>query len=211
LDWLEWVLADAKGELVLVMVHHNTLEHLPGQSHSSLGRRYMLDNAGELLSVLRKAGVQLVFTGHLHVQDIACDRGVYDITTGSLVSYPHPYRILEFRTDDRGDRWLQIESGRIESVPGWEKLPQISRDWMGDRSYPYMLRMLTDAPFNFSLEQAKALAPCLRYFWADIADGDALLEFPEFPTTARRLLNKFNAIAPDGTLSLIDNHVALRL
>jgi len=53
----------------------------------------ILENAPELLQLLRDSGVQLVFTGHLHVQDIAYCQGVYDITTGSLVSYPHPYRV----------------------------------------------------------------------------------------------------------------------
>ncbi|MEB3339000.1 MAG: metallophosphoesterase, partial [Leptolyngbyaceae bacterium] len=85
LVWLQEVLAQTAGKLVLVMIHHNVVEHMPGQSRHGLGRRYMLDNAAALLSILQKAGVQLVFTGHLHVQDIACHQGVYDITTGSIV------------------------------------------------------------------------------------------------------------------------------
>jgi 3',5'-cyclic AMP phosphodiesterase CpdA len=211
LDWLAQVLADARDELVLVMVHHNAIEHLPGQSQSALGRRYMLDNAEALLDLLRQAGVQLVFSGHLHVQDIAYDRGIYDITTGSLVSYPHPYRVLNLHTDDRGKRWLQIESGRVEAVPGWDTLLSTSREFMGDRSYPYMVRLLMDAPFRLSAEEAEFYAPDLRYFWADIANGDALLEFPHIPAKIARFLQQFNAIAPDGTLALIDNHITLRL
>jgi len=41
-------LAKAQSELVLVMVHHNVVEHLPEQSRHELGRRYMLENAPEL-------------------------------------------------------------------------------------------------------------------------------------------------------------------
>ncbi|NJO50119.1 MAG: hypothetical protein HC840_12550 [Leptolyngbyaceae cyanobacterium RM2_2_4] len=127
------------------MIHHNVVEHLPGQSRDGLGLRYMLKNAPELLSLLRSAGVQLIFTGHLHVQDIACHEGIYDITTGSLVSYPHPYRVLHFSQDAQGKQHLQIESDRVAAVPEWEDLQTLSREWMGDRSRPFMLKLLTPA------------------------------------------------------------------
>ncbi len=126
LDWLREVLA-ATDEFVLVMVHHNVVEHLPNQSRHELGQRYMLENAVELLQLLREFRVQLVFTGHLHVQDIAHAQGVYDITTGSLVSYPHPYRVLQFHQEQHGRNWLQIESHRVESLPKLPDLQQISR------------------------------------------------------------------------------------
>ncbi|HEY9295060.1 MAG TPA: metallophosphoesterase, partial [Phormidium sp.] len=118
LEWLKGVLATATEDVILVMIHHNVVEHLPGQSQHQMGRRYMLENAPQLLEILRPK-VQLVFTGHLHVQDIADNGGIYDITTGSLVSYPHPYRILHFRVDELGRKWLQIESHRVDSLPEW--------------------------------------------------------------------------------------------
>lgn len=211
LIWLEQVLTQAKDELVLVMVHHNVVEHLPNQSQHQLGRRYMLENAPVLVKMLRDFGVQLVFTGHLHVQDIAQENGVYDITTGSLVSYPHPYRILNFRTDSYGRQWLQVESHRVGAVPGWSKLSQTSREWIGDRSFPFMLRLLTDPPLNLPAQTAEKLAPSLRYFWADIANGDALFDFSHFPPAARRYFEGFGAINGDGIPALIDNYTTLLL
>lgn len=211
LEWLRQVLAQSASELILVMIHHNVVEHLPGQSRHRLARRYMLENAPELLEILKSAGVQLVFTGHLHVQDIAHHEGVYDITTGSLVSYPHPYRILNFRTDSQGRKWLEIESHRVESVPSWPTLAHKSREWMGDRSLPFMLKLLTEPPLNLPMTEAQALAPSLRYFWADIANGDSLFDFPHFPPAARRYFQKFSAISSDGTPTLIDNHTTLLL
>jgi 3',5'-cyclic AMP phosphodiesterase CpdA len=89
-QWLEGELAAIKDELVLVMIHHNVVEHLPNQSCHPMANRYMLKNAPELRQLLQRYGVKLVFTGHLHVQDVAYAEGIYDITTGSLVSYPHP-------------------------------------------------------------------------------------------------------------------------
>lgn len=210
LAWLRQVLADIDdNELVLVMVHHNVVEHLPEQSQHQLGRRYMLKNAPLLLEILRDSGVNLVFTGHLHVQDIACDRNVFDITTGSLVSYPHPYRILDFRTDKEGRKSLQIDSPRVESVPNYPMLSQKSREWMGDRSVPFMLKLLTDAPLNLPIAEAEKLVPNLRYFWADIANGDALFDFSEFPPAVKRYFESFGAIATDGTPKLIDNSTIL--
>jgi len=210
LEWLREVLA-ATDDLVLVMVHHNVVEHLPNQSRHELGRRYMLENAPKLLQLLREFGVQLVFTGHLHVQDIAhCDR-VYDITTGSLVSYPHPYRVLQFHQDHHSRNWLQIESHRVESVPNMPALQQISRKWMGDRSLPFMLKLLTQPPLSLPQNEAEKLAPSLRDFWADIANGDALFDFPQFPRLARRYFENYGAIAADGKPVLIDNNTTLLL
>jgi 3',5'-cyclic AMP phosphodiesterase CpdA len=211
MEWLEGVLAEATEPLVMVMVHHNVIEHLPNQAQHPLGRRYMLDNAPELRQLLRRYGVQLVFTGHLHVQDVAYQDGLYDITTGSLVSYPHPYRICRFRQDERGQRSLQVESYHIQSVAGWENLPDISREWIGDRSHPFMMRLLTDHPLKFPETEAERLVPDLRYFWAHICQGDSLFDFSHFPPQARRYFENFGAIAAEGHLEFIDNHAVFLL
>jgi 3',5'-cyclic AMP phosphodiesterase CpdA len=210
LEWLKGVLATATEDMILVMIHHNVVEHLPGQSQHKMGRRYMLENAPQLLEILRPK-VQLVFTGHLHVQDIAYNQGIYDITTGSLVSYPHPYRILNFRTDDLGRKWLQIETHRIDSLPEWPDLRHFSREWMGDRSFQFMLKLLTEPPLNLPIETAQELAPSLRYFWADIAAGDGMFDYPNFPPKVRRYFQRFSATEGDRSPAMIDNYATLLL
>ncbi|WP_026734550.1 metallophosphoesterase family protein [Fischerella sp. PCC 9605] len=211
LRWLEEVLATADDELVLVMIHHNVVEHLPNQSRHPMANRYMLENAAELLHLLRHYGVRLVFTGHLHVQDVAYSQGVYDITTGSLVSYPHPYRVLEFHQDSHGRQWLQMLSYRVESVPNFPNLQYTSRKWMGDRSFPFLMKLLTLPPLNLPLEQAQELAPTLRDFWANIANGDALFNYSHFPPEVSRYFEKYGAIATCGTPTFIDNNSTLLL
>lgn len=210
LRWLEEVLAAADEDLVLVMVHHNVVEHLPEQSRHPIGKRYILENSGELLQILRRYGVKLVFTGHLHIQDIACSEGVYDITTGSLVSYPHPYRVLEFQQDNSGKQCLQILSHRVETVPDFPNLQDLSRQWMGDRSFPFLVKLLTQYPLNLPLAEAEQLAPSLRDFWANIADGDGLLDYPQFPPALRNHIQTYGAIA-NNIPTLIDNHTCLLL
>lgn len=205
LDWLQQVLTQAQNELVLVMIHHNVIEHLPGQATNPLGRRYLLQNSPQLLKILHQAGVKLVFTGHLHVQDIAQWRGIYEITTGSLVSYPHPYRILNFQTQPDGKQILEIESHHVNSVAGWPDLAHQSREWMAKHSFPFMLKLLTSPPLCLSQDLATQLAPSLRYFWANVAQGDAQLDFPHFPPKVRRYFQGFNATAE------IDNNTTLAI
>ena len=200
LSWLEETLANLKGKFVMVMVHHNAIEHLPGQSTSSLGRRYMIDNATELLAILRSHQVRCIFTGHLHIQDVAEQNGIYDITTGSLVSYPHPYRLLHYQNGS-----LNIESGRVRSLPNWPDLQTSSRSWMADRSLPFMLKLLTESPVNLSSAEAEPLTAQLQNFWAEIANGDATFDFPNFPPAARDYFKRFGAIEP------IDNHCSIAL
>ncbi len=209
-QWLEAQLATKGDELVLVMIHHNVIEHLPNQSNHPLANRYMLENAPELVHLLKRYDVKLVFTGHLHIQDIASAQGVYDITTGSLVSYPHPYRVLEFCRDDNGREWLEILSHRVASVPDFPNLQQSSRQWMGDRSYPFLIKLLTLPPLSLPLAEAKQLAPSLRDFWATIADGDGMLDYPDFPVEVRRYIQAYGASTSD-THTKIDNNSTLLL
>jgi 3',5'-cyclic AMP phosphodiesterase CpdA len=211
LQWLERVLAEVRNEIVLVMVHHNVVEHLPNQSRHPMANRYMLSNADELLEILQRYQVKLVFTGHLHVQDIAQENGVYDITTGSLVSYPHPYRIFEFQQDEHGSSRLQVQSYRVESVPEYPDLQTYSRDWMGDRSIPFLIKLLTLPPLNLPLKQALELAPTLRDFWANFASGDTLFDYPNFPNDVINHFQKYGAVTSSGSPALIDNNISLLL
>ncbi|MBF2065270.1 MAG: metallophosphoesterase [Calothrix sp. C42_A2020_038] len=211
LSWLEQVLIEAADELVLVIIHHNVIEHLPNQSRHPMANRYMLENASELVEVLRRYHVKLVFTGHLHVQDIAYSKGVYDITTGSLVSYPHPYRIFEYRQDGSGNSWLQVLSYRVESIPGYPDLQMYSRQWMGDRSVPFLLKLLTLPPLSLPVSKAEELAPTLRDFWANIANGDALFDYPQFPNEVSSYFQKYGAVTSSGNPALVDNNISLLL
>jgi 3',5'-cyclic AMP phosphodiesterase CpdA len=211
LSWLEDCLAQSQDDLVLVMIHHNILEHFPNQTEHPIGQRYMLDNALALLKILRRHNAQLVFTGHLHVQDIAYRDGIFDITTGSLVSYPHPYRVLHLTQQDNVLS-LKIESHRVEQVPGFPDLQHYSREWMGDRSAPFMTKMLCQPPLNLPPREAIRIAPDLRYFWADIANGDSAFQFPHWAEPLRKHFESYSLRHPqEEVLGVRDNHTDLTL
>ncbi|PSN12854.1 metallophosphoesterase [filamentous cyanobacterium CCP5] len=209
LVWLDETLAAFQDELLLVMLHHNVLEHLYGQSKSSMGQRYMVSNRHDLIRRVENR-VPLMFTGHLHVQNVARHGSLHEVLTGSLVSYPHPYRVVEIEQSG-GELTVQIESHRVAAVPDWPDLQGTSFDWMCDRAIPFMTKLLTSPPVDLPLAQAQAIAPKLKHFWATIADGDPQFDFSHLPPEARRFLDNFSAVDDQGNPEAIDNHTTLRL
>ncbi|MGF1523638.1 MAG: metallophosphoesterase family protein [Leptolyngbyaceae cyanobacterium] len=211
LTWLANRLRDLQGQWVMVMIHHNVLEHLPGQAKHPLGQRYILQNRSVLMSLLEEAGVNLLLTGHLHVQDIAQAGTLWEITTGSLVSYPHPYRIVNVTPQASGLVQLQVETFRIPAIAGWPDLQTTSLQWMRDRSTPFMVKLLTCPPFDLPLAKAEAFAPELEDFWAHISAGDADFDYPRLPLAVNASLKAFGAINEEGAYRPIDNDATLLL
>ena len=208
LIWLEGVLRDSANKLVMVTIHHNVIEHFYDQSNHPLGNRYMLDNAAVLLELLAKHQVKLIFSGHLHVQDISKWQDIHEICTGSLVSYPHPYRVVEIAQQDQQTK-IQVETFNLDSVADWTNLAETSRGWMGDRSEKFMLQLLTLPPLNLSIREAAKYAPELRYFWSDVAAGDAIIDFPQFPDSVRNYFQNFSAVDEGGNAIAIDNNTTI--
>lgn len=209
LSWLENLLPKLENKLVLVMVHHNVIEHFPGQASYSLSRRYMLDNADALKKLLHRHGVRLIFTGHLHVQDIAKEANLYEVTTGSLVSYPHPYRVVEIEGNALDNLEVSIESHWVKAVPGWDDLLHFSREWMANRADPFIGKLLTNPPLNLSEQEAAQFIPELKYLWADIAQGDAVFSFPNLPPQVRQFFEQFSEEDKLKRHQISDNHTTL--
>jgi predicted phosphodiesterase len=191
--WLDETLGQSREEMVLVMVHHNIIEHMPNQANDPLGQRYILKNADALKQRLRSAGVQVVLTGHLHIQSIAEEDRLYDVTTGSLVSYPHPFRVIEVQTDDHGAGTVTVCSDRVEAVPDWDMLHEFTRNLMNERSASYMLHLLMEQPWGLNKRQAIRLVPHLRDFWARFAAGDAQFHLPDLPDPVRSHFERFSS------------------
>jgi len=100
------------GQKVIVMMHHGVTEHWKYQNRVLPG--YVADNAAELVRLLKKNDVHVVFTGHLHTQDITeAASGIFDVETGSLVSYASSYRMATLTADS-----IFVTTRRLEQVPG---------------------------------------------------------------------------------------------
>ena len=210
LSWLQETLAEQKDKLILFTIHHNVIEHFPEQKSHPLGNRYMLQDADSLLQILQQHNVKLIFTGHLHAQNISQWHDILEICTGSLVSYPHPYRVVEINRNER-QLDVKINSFTIKSLPEWTDLATTSKEWMGDRSELFMAKLLTLPPLNLSPQEAAKYAPQFRYFWSDFAAGDAMFDFPNLPTSLRKYFQSFSAVDERGKPALIDNNTTITL
>ncbi|NJN19995.1 MAG: metallophosphoesterase [Leptolyngbya sp. RL_3_1] len=211
LQWLAETLQDLQGEWVIAMVHHNVLEHMPGQATHPMGQRYIIQNRQALIDCLQAHQVRLVLTGHLHVQDVLESGDLWAVTTGSLVSYPHPYRRVAVASTEAGALQMQITTERVQALPDWPDLQTISRQRMGDRSGQFMSRFLSCPPLSLPSRQAVALAPIIRDFWAAIAAGDSVIDYPQLPEPVRRYLHSFGAMDAEGRYRAIDNQATLTL
>jgi 3',5'-cyclic AMP phosphodiesterase CpdA len=107
LSWM-WEQADAahaQGKQVVVMQHHNAIEHFDGQS--IIMAPYVVENYKDVAEGMMQHGIHLVITGHQHMQDIAQYRvwqesatdSLIDITTSSTVAYPNAWRMLKVNLD----------------------------------------------------------------------------------------------------------------
>jgi 3',5'-cyclic AMP phosphodiesterase CpdA len=96
--WIQGKMAEAREKkiTVLTIMHHGIMEHYTGQN--SLDPGYVIDNYQENAVALMNAGIQMIFTGHYHANDIAAfdynGKTLTDIETGSLVTPPSPYRVI---------------------------------------------------------------------------------------------------------------------
>ena len=91
LNWLEDNLKYAKENNIEVVsaMHHNLLVH-----NELFKNSYTLYNNQEVLDLYNKYGVKINFSGHLHIQNIKNQDGVYDIANGSILDYGNRYGIL---------------------------------------------------------------------------------------------------------------------
>ena len=105
--WIRAQLAEAEGagDRVIAMSHLSVVEHFEGQARffpSTLAREWR-----SLAELLASRGVELAFTGHFHIQDVTLESfpgggRLYDVVTGSLASYPTPYRLVELKPREGG-------------------------------------------------------------------------------------------------------------
>jgi len=102
---LDWVLkmirlGQARGKQLIGMMHHGILEHYTGQS--MLFPEYVVEDWESVSKQLAEAGLEVVFTGHYHANDVTRREHeggsvLFDIETGSLVTFPNPFRVVTLR------------------------------------------------------------------------------------------------------------------
>ena len=86
---------------LIAMMHHGLVSHWKWQDR--VMGDYLVKDWKRHAKAFVRMGIHIVFTGHFHAQDIASygkgKQQVYDIETGSTVSYPMPVRYVRLNTD----------------------------------------------------------------------------------------------------------------
>lgn len=125
--------AAGKGNMVIAMTHWQILEHFDQQGTLESACRFT--NADELRDDLMHHGVHLVLTGHFHVNGITTFRdttgltndSLVEITTGSPITYPCPYRWLTLSADRKQ---VAVTTDYVTAVDTIDDLMTYGREWM---------------------------------------------------------------------------------
>jgi hypothetical protein len=124
LDWIKGQLHLAKqqGITVIGMMHHGLMEHFAGQTQ--IFGEYVIEDWQTLIKTFADSGMKAIFTGHYHSNDVVKGGGstagkfIYDIETGSTISYPCPYRIVTIGKKNNAFSTLSIQTKKVTSVTG---------------------------------------------------------------------------------------------
>jgi 3',5'-cyclic AMP phosphodiesterase CpdA len=122
---LNWVCTQAEkareaGKQVIAMMHHPLFPHISGAE--MFVDSYAISDFETVRNRLADAGIRVILTGHFHVTDNAKDWNadktaeIYDLNTGSTVSYPCDYRMLTLTL--AGDNpSLRVKREKVTEVP----------------------------------------------------------------------------------------------
>lgn len=115
MTWLADQLQAAQhaNQQTIVFLHHNLLQH-----NDTVNRGYVLDNAKEVKKLLKDYNVKVVFSGHIHAQDIMAEDSLTEIVTSSYNIIDHGYGLLKLT-----DSQVTYDRKTI-SVSQWAKSKQ---------------------------------------------------------------------------------------
>jgi len=175
--WIKEKLTEAKNKNIKVigMVHHGLVEHYPGQS--LVFAEYLLENWQTKSAELADLGLQVVFTGHFHAQDIAKKDGanghfLFDIETGSLVTWPVPYRTVTFTTTNK----LVVSTSHLTTLTGYPDFEAFSRTYLQQGMDTLVKLQLMYPPYSLPYEQTAMIAPLVVSGFIAHYHGDEVID-----------------------------------
>jgi len=181
--WIQVQLDQAKsrGVRVMAMMHHGLVEHFTNQS--LIFPEFLVNDRNAVAGLLSNGGVGVVFTGHFHANDItrgtpsAGGKSIYDVETGSAVTYPCPYRIV-----DVSDDTLAITTQHITSIdydlgtkPDFQTY---ARDSLRMGLETLITTLIEVAPYSVAPTNASQLAPWLGDGLVAHYAGDEVMPMP---------------------------------
>lgn len=161
IEWAEREIKSSieRGERIIGVIHHGIVEHFKDQGKTFAP--FLVKNFDSIAERLSNAGLDFVFTGHLHAQDISKkmygEHTIYDIETAALTSAPFAWRLCCV-----DNAMLSIETRYIENIDFdyGSELP--FREWAMKRVYSGLLELESFFLKNYNgltEDQAELAAP----------------------------------------------------
>ena len=173
LNWISDQVAAAlsKQMQVFAVMHHNLIDHWTDQSTIYPG--YVINNSAVAAEQLYNAGIRIIFTGHSHSNDITRYSGgdLYDIETGSTVSYPLPYRLVNYWYNDS----VQISTKWVGGIElHGSPIEDYALNFLNTEMTNLFYHMLTDL-FSAPDPPATDIAELEASAYAELSAGDEVM------------------------------------
>lgn len=181
-DTLKWIekcskMAKEKNARIVTVMHHNLFNH-----SSRIHYGFTLDNSNDLEKAFREWGLNLVLSGHIHIQDIKYSgegsNRIYDIVTSALIMYPVQYGILNYSPSNG----FQYTTARVD-VDSWAgetgiadrnltEFSAYSKTVFGDASYQKAYKALTETG-TYTEEEMEEMAETMSLLNIHYFEGTA--------------------------------------
>ena len=165
IEKLNWIYdqaakANSDGKLIFGMMHHALTEHYTSQS--TLFSEYVIKDWDSLDNEFATRGMKAVFTGHYHANDVVKigqgESSIFDIMTGSTVTYPNPYRVVsltEGKTLTIATKYVRnVSHANISST-----FEEYSENFLDTGLNIVVPMMLQAPPYSLDSTTAASLAP----------------------------------------------------
>ncbi len=131
MDWAVKQIKAAKkqGKKVIMIMHHNLLEHNPFQKLNE--KSYVVDTPYSFAGLLADLGVKLVFSGHTHRNNVKSytsflGNTIYDFSMSSLGNFPAEYKYFNVT-----DNEISYETKKINHIDA-DKLAEVCKGYSAE-------------------------------------------------------------------------------
>lgn len=212
--------ARQRGIRVIGMMHHGLVEHFTNQN--LIFSEYLVNDRDAVASMFSNGGMGVVLTGHFHANDITqgtpggATQSIFDIETGSTVTYPCPYRIIDVASDT-----LTVTTKHVTSIDydlkGASDFQAYAHASLRVGLETLITKLIEAPPYSIAPEDAAQIAPWLgdglvtHYAGDEVMPADVpaeiqtLLGTPGFATqlAGAMLASIYNDLPPpDNTVTL---------
>lgn len=149
------------GKLMLGVLHHGILEHFQGQKENPISSDFVIDDYQTVSKEFSDLGMNFVFTGHFHASDVVSAKYdnsfLYDIETGSLLTYPVSLRFVNV---DKSQT-MEVSTAHIENVNYYTKgmqFQQYAKNYLTEDLDVFVADMLV-SQFSIDKQIADEISP----------------------------------------------------